>query len=154
MAGTGLATAHLTRPVLPLSPRFERGARTQARTYAHGRTVHSPRCRHSRLVKFHSSFIDFYIRLLCIVTFGRKIVGPAGRREAATGEHGEEDGGEDAGRAAEHGAVHAKYVCDYGFACATDAFSFSRSTTCCRHSCESLDNLVVSFMIVLPCSFI
>jgi hypothetical protein len=106
----------------------------------------------------------FYIRLLCIVTFGRKIVGPAGRREAATGEHGEEDGGdhgeedggEDAGRAAEHGAVHAGFVSEYGFACATDAFSFSisSSTTCCRHSCKSLDNLVVSFMIVLPCSFI
>ena len=75
MAGTGLATAHLTQPVLPLSPRFERGARTQARTYAHGRTLHSPGWRHSRLFKFHSSFIDFYIRLFCIVTFGRKIVG-------------------------------------------------------------------------------
>jgi hypothetical protein len=113
--------------------------------------------------------------LLCIVTFGRKIVGPAGRREAATGEHGDEDaakhggedggedagraaedGGEDAGRAAEHGAVHANFVSEYGFAYATDAFSFSisSSTTCCRHSCKSLDNLVVSFMIVLPCSFI
>ena len=97
MGGTGLATAHSTRPLLPLSPRFEQGARAQARPYAHGRTLHSPGWRHSRLFLFYSSFINFYIPLLCIVTLGWNIIGPAGRREEATGG----DGGEDGGRSAE-----------------------------------------------------
>jgi hypothetical protein len=61
MGGTSLATAHSTRPLLPLSPRFEQGARAQARPYALGWILHSTRWRHSRLFLFYSSFIDFYI---------------------------------------------------------------------------------------------
>jgi len=68
IGGTRLATSHSIRPLLPLSPRFEWGARAQARPYALGRTQHNPGWRHSRLFQFQSSFIDFYIRLLCIVT--------------------------------------------------------------------------------------
>jgi hypothetical protein len=58
---TGLATAHSTRPLLPLSPRFEQGAREQARPYDLGRTLHTTGWRHSMLFLFYSSFIDFDI---------------------------------------------------------------------------------------------
>ena len=43
MAGSRLATAPSTRLVLPLSPRFEHGARVPVRRYAHGRTLHGSR---------------------------------------------------------------------------------------------------------------
>jgi hypothetical protein len=59
-SGTGLATASSTRPLLPLSPIFEHGARAQARPYGHGRALHSTESTHSRLFQFYSSYIDLY----------------------------------------------------------------------------------------------
>ena len=99
MSGSGLATAPSTRPVLPLSPRFEHGAQVPVRRYAHGRTLHGSRWTHSRLFLFYSSFIDFYILLHCIVTLGWNIVGSAGTRNETPGGAR----GEDGGRAAEGG---------------------------------------------------
>ena len=42
MAGSGLVTAQSTRSVLPLSPRFEHGARVPVQRYAHGRLYMVP----------------------------------------------------------------------------------------------------------------
>ena len=101
MAGFGLATAQSTRPVPPLSPCFEHGARVPARRYTDGGTLHGSKWRHSRLFLFYSSFIDFYILLHCILTLGSNIVGSAGiRKEAPGGARGE-----DGGRAVEDGAT-------------------------------------------------
>lgn len=105
MAGSGLATAHSTRPVLPTSPRFARGARARARPYDHGRTLLSLGSTHSRLFLFHSAFVDFYIHLLSNVTLGSNIAGPAGAREEGADPGAAGDGGEDAGHAAGRASV-------------------------------------------------
>ena len=60
MADIGLATASSTRPLLPLSPRSELGARTRARRYGHDPPLHSSRWRLSRFFLFHSSFVCCY----------------------------------------------------------------------------------------------
>jgi hypothetical protein len=61
MGGTTLALTHSTRPMLPLSPTFEPGARAQAWSYTHDRRFSRSRWRHSRLFLLYSLFIDFYI---------------------------------------------------------------------------------------------
>jgi hypothetical protein len=135
MSSTGLAIVYLTRPLLPLSPRSEQGAWAKDRPYAHGRTLHSTGWRQCKLFLFYSSFIDFYISLLCIVTLGCNIVGPAGRRKEAT----TRDEGEDRGRSTEDGPnvlVDAKSWCEYGSISATWAIRSSSSSSCWRHSCE------------------
>ena len=96
MAGTGLATTRSTRPVLLLSRRFELGAPAQARPYAHGQTLHRAKWQHSGLFWLHPLFLDFYIRLLCILTLESNIVGPDGSRLPSTTGGG---GGEVTGRA-------------------------------------------------------
>ena len=67
MGGTGLATAQSTRPLLPVSPRFEQAARAGVRPYDLGRTLHTTGWRHSRLFLVYSSFIGFFIPFLCII---------------------------------------------------------------------------------------
>jgi len=133
--GTGLATAQSTRPILGLSPRFEQGARARAWPYAHGRTVHNTRCRHSRLFLFYSSFIDFYIPLLCVVSLGWNIVSRGGGREEATGG----GWGEGWGGSTEDGAdvsVYSRSWSSLRLCSATDDIH-STKWSCC-HSCEFL----------------
>src|SRR5688572_33207155 len=60
MADIGLATVSSTRPLLPLSPRSELGARTRARRYGHDPPLHSSRWRLYRFFLFHSSFVCCY----------------------------------------------------------------------------------------------
>jgi hypothetical protein len=100
VGGTGLATAYSTRPLLPLSLRSEQSTHAKGHIYAHGQTLHNIGCRHCRLFLFYSSFIVFYIPLICIVTLGWNVVGWAGRREEATSGVG----GKDWGRPAQVGA--------------------------------------------------
>jgi len=133
MAGTGLATASSTRPLLPLSPRSEQATRARGRPYAHGRPVHSTPCRLCRLLLFYSSFIVSYIPLISIVTLGWNFVGRARRREEAENSVG----GEDWRWSAEAGAdvsVDAKSRREDGWTSATSAIPSSSSSW--RHSCE------------------
>ena len=154
MAGSGLATAQSTRPVLPLSPRFEHGARVPVRRYGHGRTLHGSRWTCSRLFLFYSSFIDFYILLHCIVTLGWNIVGSGRtRNEAPGGARGEdggraaEDGGIDGGRAAGDGATDV-WIYEGCLWCnqSTSTTVSSPSSSCSKYyfrHCESLYNLII-----------
>ena len=139
MGGTGLAMAQSTRPLLPVSPRFEQ-ARAGAWPYDLSRTLHTTGWRHLRLFLVYSSFIGFFIYFLCIiVTLGEYIVGPAGTREEDTGADAGEDG-EGGGRAAEDGgdsSVHAKSWRRYGCSSATFAIrSTSTSTSSLFYSYE------------------
>jgi len=155
MADSELATTQSTRPVLPLSPRFEHGARVPARRYAHGRTLHGSRWLHSRLFLFYSLFIDFYIFLHCIITLGWNIVGSARTRNEAPGGARGEDGGraaEGGGRATEDGGRVAADVWIYEgclrsnrSTSATDASPSSSTCSkyCFRH-CESLYNIIIT----------
>jgi len=144
MTGSRLATAQSTRPVLPLSPKFEHGARVPVRRYAHGRTLHGSRWTHSRLFLFYSSFIDFYILLHCIVTLGWNIVGSARTRNEAPGGAR----GEAGGRAAEDGAADV-WIYEGCLCCNRSTSTIVSSPSCskyCFRHCESLYNLIIKFM--------
>jgi hypothetical protein len=75
MGGTGLLTGQSTHPPLPLYVRCVQGARARAQPYDLGRTAYNITYKNNRLFLTYSSFIDYYISLLCItVTLGRNII--------------------------------------------------------------------------------
>ena len=81
MAVILLAMGLQTRPVLPLSHRFEQGARVVALPYAHGRLRHSSKCRNFKLFVNYSSFIQFLHMFSLHCNIGMKNCRPSWRRK-------------------------------------------------------------------------
>lgn len=85
MGVTGLATAQSTRPVHPPSPRFEPGARAQARLYALGRTLHSTGLRHFRLFEIQFVVLSFLDLLVSHCNIGVSYCRPSCKKRGGAG---------------------------------------------------------------------